>query len=617
MSAAALRADYEQRLDLDSESPQALIGLATLLLGNGPSARAQILLLRALVALDLSCAADPLGAATLAQRGGVLAMLGRHAEAVDALEAAAALEPDDYAIAVELSNAVVRGGDFTRAVAALQRAVALAPPDAPNLATLTSNYAAALTRVHRYREACEVLTETLARHGDRLYPLCNLANALICLGQQEAGVALARHACVIEPDLHAPRSALASALAYHPDVTGKAMLEAARAAGTNAAPAGVPPWRPRLPGLPGRRLRVGLMSATLKTHPVGWLTLAGLEALDPREFALICLAQPESADPMQRRFRAAAAEWHVVDTLPAAERVQLLRTLELDILIELGGYGDLSMMGAAAARVAPVQIKWVGMQSHSTGVAAMDWMLTDRWETPEHLAPLYSERLLTLPDGYVCYAPPPHAPEVASLPALAYGMVTFGCFNNLAKITPRVVATWAAILRDVPGARLVLKTHQFDDRETARGMTEAFAAHGIAAARILLRGASPHQVLLAEYADIDIVLDPFPYSGGLTSCEALWMGVPIVTMPGETFASRHSTSHMSNLGLGDWVAPDLAAYHAMALRRAADLPALAALRGELRARMRASPLCDASRFGAALSAALRRAWQEHCATSRH
>ncbi len=162
MRAAALRADYEQRLELESESPQALTGLAALLLANGPSARAQILLLRALVALDLACAADPLDAAALAQRGGVLAMLGRHAEAVDALEAAAALEPDDYAIAVELSNAVVRGGDFTRAVAALRRAVALAPPDAPNLATLTSNYAAALTRVHRYREACDVLTETLA-----------------------------------------------------------------------------------------------------------------------------------------------------------------------------------------------------------------------------------------------------------------------------------------------------------------------------------------------------------------------------------------------------------------------------------------------------------------------
>jgi len=509
---------------------------------------------------------------------------------------------------------VVRGGDFTRAVDALRRAVALAPPDAPNLATLTSNYAAALTRVHRYREACEVLTETLAQHGDRLYPLCNLANALICLGQQEAGVALARHACVVEPELHAPRSALASALAYHPDVTGKAMLEAARAAAANAAPAGVPPWRPRpTTGSPSRRLRVGLMSATLKTHPVGWLTLAGLEALDPREFALVCLAQPESADPMQRRFRAAAAEWHVVDTLPAADRVLLLRTLELDILIELGGYGDLSMMGAAAARVAPVQVKWVGMQSHSTGVAAIDWMLTDRWETPEHLASLYSERLLTLPDGYVCYAPPPHAPEVAVLPALARGGVTFGCFNNLAKITPRVVAAWAAILRDLPQARLVLKTHQFDDRLTARGMTEAFAAHGVAAARIVLRGASPHQALLAEYADIDIVLDPFPYSGGLTSCEALWMGVPIVTMPGETFASRHSTSHMSNLGLADWVAPDLAAYHAMALRRAADLPALAALRVGLRARMRASPLCDATRFGAGLGAALRHAWHDHCA----
>ena len=607
-----MQAECERQLELAPQEPQALAELAALLLQAGDSPRAQVLLLRALAALEARCDADPLDVAALVQRGGVLARLGRDAEALDALDAAAALDPDDYAAAVALANALLCGNDFSRAAAAARRAVALAPPEAPNRAALRSNLAAALNRVHRYRESCAVLDEMVAQDGERADALCNLANAQVCLGEQEAGVATARRACALDPEAHLPRRTLAAALAYHPETTGAAMLAAARHAAANAAPPGVPPWRPRDPRGAGRRLRVGLLSAALKTHPVGWLTVAGFEALDRRQFALVCLGQAESADPMQRRFRAAAEEWHVVDALPPAERVARLRALELDLVIEMGGYGDQGMIGACAARVAPVQVKWVGMQSHSTGTPGIDWMLTDRWETPAELAPLYSERLLTLPDGYVCYAPPPHAPALAPLPALARGHATFGCFNNLAKITPRVVAAWAAILRDLPHARLVLKTHQFDDRATCDTIAAKFAAHGTAADRVECRGASSHRALLAEYADIDIVLDPFPYCGGLTTCEALWMGVPVVTMPGDTFASRHSASHLCNVGLDDWVAADLAAYHALALRRAADLPALAALRAGLRQRMRASPLCDAARFGAGLGAALRHAWHDWC-----
>ena len=233
---------------------------------------------------------------------------------------------------------------------------------------------------------------------------------------------------------------------------------------------------------------------------------------------------------MARRFRALAREWLDVDTLSDMALAEKARELGIDILIDLGGYGEAARMTACAYRLAPVQIKWVGMQNHSSGLAEMDWIITDRWETPPSWSTLYSERLLRLPDGYVCYSPPPYAPELVPLPALANGHITFGCFNNLAKVTPRVIATWCAILRRVPGSRLVLKTHQFSD-ETDRGTRARlrFAAHGIAAVtdraprRIAATGLS-----CGEYNDIDIVLDPFPYSGGLTTCEALWMGVPTI-----------------------------------------------------------------------------------------
>jgi predicted O-linked N-acetylglucosamine transferase (SPINDLY family) len=356
-------------------------------------------------------------------------------------------------------------------------------------------------------------------------------------------------------------------------------------------------------------LRIGLLSATLKTHPVGWLTIAAFEGLDHNRFELVCFGQTPSADAMQRRFAALAAEWHEVTGLPPARVAERIRAAEIDVLIDLGGFGDLGMMAACALRPTPVQVKWVGAQSHSSGLAEMDWYITDRWETPEGSEPFYSERLWRMPDGYVCYSPAAYAPDVAPLPALARKHVTFGCFNNLAKVTPRVLDAWAAILRDVPDARLVLKCHQCDDAGTVAALLAAFDARGVVPARIEARGGSRHRDLLAQYGDIDIVLDPFPYTGGLTTCEALWMGVPTVCLTGETFSGRHSTSHMSNVGLAAWCAGSIADYVRLAVDRAGDIPALASLRAGLRQRTAASPLCDGRRFGRNLGDALGAMWE--------
>jgi predicted O-linked N-acetylglucosamine transferase (SPINDLY family) len=365
---------------------------------------------------------------------------------------------------------------------------------------------------------------------------------------------------------------------------------------------------------PNRPLVVGLLSGALRAHPVGYLTVAGFEALDPDQFSLICLAQHgEPEDPIARRYRTASREWIDVDSLNDLALTELAREKGIDVLIDLGGYGDAARMIACANRLAPVQVKWVGSQAHSSGLAEMDWFVTDRWETPEGFDHFYSEKLLRLRDGYVCYSPPTHAPDVVEPPGLPDGCVTFGCFNNLAKITPRVMETWARILRRVPRARMILKTHQFSDGPTADEFRARFASLGIEDDRIELRGSSGHRNFMGEYGHVDIVLDPFPYSGGLTTCEALWMGVPTITLPGEIFASRHSASHLSNAGLGDWVTGSVDEYVEMAVARAGDLPALALLRAGLREQVRRSPLCDAPRFGRSLGLGLRHAWQGWCA----
>jgi len=559
-----------------------------------------------LARFEAAALADPLDPVGATARGVLLERLGRRNEAIDALEVAVTLAPDAPRPTALLAGVLTRTTRVDEAAKWLRRAIELDPAEP----RLHNDHAAVLMRQHRHAEARAELIELIATYGEQPGALCNLAVATVSCGLQQEAVSSAERAIALLPDALSPRRALANTLPYREAVTGAELL-AALTACSDRAPRGAPPIFENRPD-PDRRLRLGLLSGSLRTHPVGWLTIAGFETLDPHAFELVVLAQHAARDSIARRFRAIAGEWHDVDSIDDAGLAALGHSLGIDVLIDLGGYGDAGRMLACAHRLAPVQVKWVGMQSHSSGLAEMDWIITDRWETPPGFEPLYSERLLRLPDGYVCYSPPPYAPDVVPLPALANGHITFGCFNNLAKVTPLVIATWARILRRLPDARLILKTHQFSDAGTAERIHADFAMHGVAAARVELRGASRHRAFLGQYNQIDIVLDPFPYSGGLTTCEALWMGVPTVTLPGEIFASRHSASHLSNVGLVDWLAADLDGYVDLALARAADPAALATLRAGLRGWVKASPLCNAPRFGRHLGAALRHAWTDWC-----
>jgi protein O-GlcNAc transferase len=528
--------------------------------------------------------------------GMLLDRLGRRPEAIDALEAVTELCPDEL-VPLKMLGSVLARSSRTRQAEETFRRIRALDPDNPQVC---NDHAAILMRLHRHGEARALLLEEVSRHGSHGAVLCNLANSTVCVGLQDEAVEIARQAIERDPRSVMAQRVLCNALPYQDGTTGAALLAALQAC--SAALPRITPAPLRNSPDPARPLVVGLLSGTLRSHPVGWLTVAGIETLDPDQFSVICLVQnaaPE--DPIARRFRAASQEWIEVDNISDVGLMELARARGIDVLIDLGGYGDAARMAACANRLAPVQIKWVGMQNHSSGLAEMDWFLTDRWETPDGFEPMYSERLLRMPDGYVCYSPPSHAPDVVEPPALNNRYVTFGCYNNLAKITPLTIRTWAEILQRIPGSRLILKTHQLSDPPTAESILAAFAALAIDRDRIELRGSSGHRAFLGEYGHVDIVLDPLPYSGGLT------------TLPAETFASRHSASHLSNAGLSDWVTGSVQAYIEMAVARAADVPALAALRAGLRQSVRRSPLCDAPRFGRNLGAALRRVWTEWCA----
>lgn len=557
-----------------------------------------------LARLALAAAAAPLDPLPLLARARVLEALGSLSEAVDALEAAAEIAPADAACWTALGAALACLHRPGEAETALRRAIAL---DSAHLQA-RHNLAAVLIRQLRFPEAEALVRSLLDEWGEDDTLLSNLATALAGQGRQVEAIVAARRATAVAPDAVQPWRTLSAVLPYAAEAEEHAA--AVRACGQRYS-------RSRMSAFlnapdPERTLRVGMLSNALRTHPVGWLTLAGWEALDRVSFDVVGLGPPSPGDALARRFAARASAWHDVTGRDDGAVAALCRELRLDLVVDLGGHGEAGRPGVLARRAAPVQIKWVGSQVGSSGLPEMDWFLTDRWETPPSSADLYEERLLHLPDGYVCYEPPSYAPPTTPLPALATGRVTFGCFNNLAKVTPDVIDAWRSVLATVPGSRLVFKAPQLSDPALLPDVRARFAAAGLDLDRITLRGATGHRAHLAAYADIDIALDPFPYSGGLSTCEALWMGVPTVTLPGRGFASRHTLSHQENAGLAGWAAESPSAYVALAARWASDLGALAALRAGLRAQVAASPLCDAPRFGRNLGAALRRAWRAWC-----
>lgn len=363
---------------------------------------------------------------------------------------------------------------------------------------------------------------------------------------------------------------------------------------------------------PDRRLRVGFLSPSFNSHPVGFFALAGIRHLDRARFESVALDLGSDPDHVTEQFRSAFEQWvdlSAHDDDAVAERIG---REGIDILVDLAGLSRGNRVGAVARRPAPVIIKWVGGQLGSTGMSAFDGFITDWRETPAGSEPLYTERLYRLPDGYVCYTPPDYAPAVAPLPASETGHVTFGCFNKLAKINDELLASWARILGRVDGGRLLLKAAPLDD-PAAREMVRArFQRAGGDPDALILRGWSKHGELLATYNEVDVALDSWPYSGGLTTCEALWMGVPVVSLPGTGFSGRHSATHLTVAGLADWVVDDMQAYEDRAVEAAGDLAGLARMRAGLRGRVADSPLCDAQRFGTNLGNALEQAWTNVC-----
>ena len=452
--------------------------------------------------------------------------------------------------------------------------------------------------------ACFDRVRLLAPHDMRV--LVNLANLAREAGDHAQSSRLYAELVAQQPQHPVVRRNALVSNEYDPDASGPDRLQAARDWGSWATQrAGGERPRPAQRPLDGRPLRVGYLSADLCQHTVGLFAQGVLQAHDSLRVAVFAYSAGQQNDAVTQAIRAVSI-FRDVSALNDAALAHQIRQDAVDVLVDLSGHTAGSRLTVFAHRPAPVQVAWLGYFA-TTGLTCMDAVLLDVWHAPPGTEAQFVEPLVRLPMGRFCYQPVAWAPaHVAPLPCLRNGHITFGCFNNTAKLNAGVLDVWSALLAAVPAARLVLKWRTLVDDALCQSLRQGFAARGIGPDRIKLRGISPHADLLNAYADIDIALDPFPFTGGLTSCEALWMGVPVVSWPQERVVSRQTLALLSTIGLADLAATDAADYVRIAVALAADPARLTSLRSGLRARMQASPLMDLPGFTRALEDTLQR-----------
>jgi predicted O-linked N-acetylglucosamine transferase (SPINDLY family) len=554
---------------------------------------------------------DPLQPQPLNNLGTILRTLGRNEEAEKAYRRALAIRPTYAEAQFNLGCLLQSIGKADAAEAAYRGALTIEP----GYVKAAYNLATVLDRPGRLADAEQAYRHVLAMTPDHPSARLNLGNLLHNASRFDEADEQYRRAMEIDSHAAAAHSNLLTNAQYRPGVTAAEIFRShhkwdRRHAASLAFAASPAPHRPDA----DRPLRLGFVSADLGRHPAGYFLVAMLEALDRREFSVYCYSDRPREDDLSARIRAAAHTWRRTASLSHEALAEQIRADEIDLLFDLSGHMAGNRLLSLARRPAPVQLTWISYPG-TTGVSAIDYLMADRHHVPAGAERFCRERVLRMPEGYVCYAPPNYAPPVGPLPAEAAGHITFACFNKPAKINPELVALWAEILAQLPDARLVLKYAGLDDPSMQARYAGMFSAQGVARHRLDLLGESPHEELLGCYNRVDVALDTRPYSGGLTTCEALWMGVPVVTWPGETFAGRHALSHLSTVGVEGTVATSAADYVARAVQLAGDRDRLASIRAGLRPRMAASPLCDAARFAADFQRLMRRAWHK-CRDSR-
>ena len=524
--------------------------------------------------------------------------------AVESYRKALSLKPDYAEALYNLGNAFQVQNKLDEAVESYRKALKLQP----YYVSAHNNMGTVLLKQGKLSAAVESYRNVLMLQPDFAEAYGNLGNALRDQGKLDEAIASYRKALLLKPDYIEAHSNLLLALSYQ--CLPVQYLAEANSYGSKVLAQAKPytHWTVHNDSLP---LKIGFISGDLREHPVGFFLESILAHLNPARVELVAYSTVPQEDSLTARIKPHFVAWNIIADLDDAAAARKIYADGIHILIDLAGHTAHNRLPVFAWHPAPVQVSWLGYFA-STGVPGMDYLLTDPVSTPEYQREHFIEKVWYLPDTRLCFTPPSASPKLSirPLPALHNGYITFGCFQRLFKINDGVLALWGQILRALPQARLRLQNVQLSCSDTSEQLLLRLARIGIAPERVTLVGGLPREENLAAHADVDIILDTFPCPGGTTTCEDLWMGVPTLTLGGNTLLSRQGASLLACAGLEDWIACDEKDYVTRVLAHAANISHLAELRFNLRDKVFASPLCDAPRFALHLEDALYGMWHQ-------
>jgi len=566
------------------------------------------------------------------QLGNCLALMGELGEAFACYQRVAELKPWDAGGYHNLGTVLHTSGAFREAIGCYEQALRLQP----NMAEAHVGLGAAWQMLGDGDRAIAAYERALSLNGAIAEAHNNLGNALKDQGRLDEALAAYQRAVEVRPDYASAAGNRLYLLQFSPRWDAEAICEEHRrwnaifAAPLEPCEASLEedmpwhglgdaqkkslnprPFRACHPGLadPERRLRVGYVSPDFRNHCQSFFTLPLFEAHDRDAVEVYCYSDVLSPDATTERVARTADAWRKITGLSDAAVAQLVREDGIDILVDLTMHMERNRLIVFARKPAPVQVTWLAYPG-TTGLAAMDYRLTDPYLDPPGMDASYVEKSIRLADSFWCYQPLGHEPEIGELPAWRNGYVTFGSLNNFCKVNDEVLRLWARVMMAVGRSRLMLMAPEGSVRERTLGFLER---EGVLRERVMFVGKQPLARYFELYREFDVGLDTFPYNGHTTSLDSYWMGVPVVTLVGQTLVGRAGLSQLTNLGLAELVARTEEEFVAIAAGLAGNLGRAGALRASLRERMRASVLMDAGRFARSVEEAYRGVWRDWCA----
>jgi protein O-GlcNAc transferase len=546
--------------------------------------------------------------------GNLLRLMGRPDEAEQCYRDAMRYAPGSADAYCNLGVLLREKQRSDEALASFRQALAINP----NYAEAYNNMSLVFGDLGMPQKAMDACRASIKIKPDYADAYNNLGYLLFETGAIDAAIDNYRHALRLNPASMRARTNLVFSLNYHPTMESGEIAEEHKLIGQYYAAmtrADSMPYENSVDDY--RRIRVGYVSPDFREHSVCHFIEPLLACHDKGIVDTVLYADVDKEDDKTRQLRLLASEWRDIHGLSDEEVVSRVRADRIDILVDLAGHTVGNRLQVFANKPAPVQVTYLGYPN-TTGLPTMDYRLTDAQADPLGATDRFcSERLVRLPHGFLCYKPEEDAPQVAALPALSNGYITFGSFNNIVKVNEHVIALWASVLSRISGSRLILKSCFMESANVQERYYSLFSRYGVARERVDLVGERMSKnAHLSFYGRVDIALDPFPYNGTTTTCEALWMGVPVITLAGRTHAGRVGVSLLSRVGLEKYIAGNGAEYLDIAESLATDLAYLGKLRGMLRETVAASALCDGSGFARDVEAAYRSMWTAWCERNR-